>query len=90
MKTGLLVMILSALFLCCGCGKSNNGMSKSEMRAQIIQEYSRYIPKEYILEKLGEGSSQVSDTSVMLTLQGQNRMEIYDAFLRDVEKYLMK
>lgn len=80
MKTGLLVMILSALVFC-GCGKSSSAPRKSELRERMIRKYSKIIPREQVLALLGEGNSE----EVSRAIFNLNRSGYSDEFQSDLD-----
>ena len=59
------------------------------MRERIVEHYSQYgLPQDYILFKLGERHScSVSETSIMLTLQKRNQLDLLDYLEKDAEIY---
>ena len=91
MKTTIFIMAIASIFILCGCGKSESKtMSKAEIRERIVEHYTQYgLPKEYILYRLGERHScSVSETSIMLTLQKRNQLDLLDYLAKDAEIYM--
>ena len=93
MKTKFIIMAIASILMFCGCGKEkddSNRMSKAEMKERIVEHYTQYgLPEEYILYKLGERHScSVSETSIMLTLQKRNQMDLLDYLAKDAEIYM--
>lgn len=93
MKSKIFIMVIASIFMFCGCGKDkddSNRMSKAEIRKRIVEHYTQYgLPKEYILYRLGEWHScSVSETSIMLTLQKRNQLDLLDYLAKDAEIYM--
>ena len=92
MKTKIFIMAIASILMFCGCGKDESEskrMSKVEMKQRIVKHYTQYgLPKEYILYKLGEQHScSVSETSIMLTLQKRNQLDLLDYLDKDIKIY---